>query len=365
MTTATTNAPALLAVIEAAGRAGVAVCLWGDPGIGKSSLIRALATNEGKPCETVLGSLREPSDFAGLPVVGEDGVYMEAPSWAKRIASAEDGAYLFLDELSTSTPSVQKAMLAVVLDRTVGDLHLPANTRVIAAANDPERAADGWDLAPPLANRFLHVDYNPTTTDWLDGIVSNFPVPTPEPLNPLNNTTRAIARAKVAGFLRTRPELLHDFPTSDETATGRAWPSRRTWTMLADIFAQTTTDTAADLAAAGLVGPGAAVEFLTWLAHADQPDPEAIIADPESIDWHALTPDRAWAALSGVVALSTQGTKAAWAKGWKPLAVAAEHDLASVAAACARAMLLARPEGAMPPASVKRFAPALTEAGLL
>lgn len=361
----TTNTPALLAVIEAAGRAGVAVCLWGDPGIGKSSLIRALADHQSMPCETVLGSLREPSDFAGLPVVTDHGVHLDAPSWAKRLATTEDGGYLFLDELSTATPAVQKAMLAVVLDRTVGDLTLPRSIRVIAAANDPERAADGWDLAPPLANRFLHVDYAPTATDWLDGIVSNFPMPTPEPLDAFNNTTRAIARGTVAGFLRTRPELLHDFPSTDEAATGRAWPSRRTWAMLADLLAQTTTDAATELAATGLVGPGAAVEFMTWLAHADLPDPETVIADPESIDWTSLSPDRAWATLSGVVALSTHGTKKAWAQGWKPLAVAAENDLASVAAACARAMLLARPEGAMPPASVKRFAPALVDAGLI
>lgn len=363
--TITTHTPTLLAVMEAAGRAGVAVCLWGDPGIGKSSLVRALAHHEGKPCETVLGSLREPSDFAGLPVVTDAGVSLEAPAWAKRLAAAEDGGYLFLDELSTAAPSVQKAMLAVALDRTVGDLQLPRSTRTIAAANDPERAADGWDLAPPLANRFLHVDYNPSTDDWLDGVVAGFPMPTPESLVALNVTSRAVALSKVTGFVRTRPELLHDFPTTDETSSGRAWPSRRTWRMLAEVLAQTTTDGAAELAAVGLVGPGAAHEFLTWLAHADLPDPADIIADPEGVDWSSLPADHAWAALSGVVALSTTGTKKAWASGWKPLAVAAENGLASVAAASARAMLLGRPEGATPPASVRKFAPALTEAGLL
>ena len=99
------HAPTMLAVIEAAGRAGIAVCLWGDPGTGKSSLIRALAAQQGMPCETVIGSLREPSDFAGLPVVTDTGVRFEAPTWAKRLHQAEDGGYLFLDELSTATPT--------------------------------------------------------------------------------------------------------------------------------------------------------------------------------------------------------------------------------------------------------------------
>ena len=113
------------------------------------------------PCETVIGSLREPSDFAGLPVVHDDGVRMEPPSWAKRLQVAGAG-YLFLDELSTSPPAVQAAMLGVALERRIGDLLLPRAVQVVAAANPPERAADGWDLTPaacqPLPSHRLHAD---------------------------------------------------------------------------------------------------------------------------------------------------------------------------------------------------------------
>ena len=48
---------ALVTVLQAAGRAGVPVCLWGDPGIGKSALIQAAAAADGVTCETVIGSL--------------------------------------------------------------------------------------------------------------------------------------------------------------------------------------------------------------------------------------------------------------------------------------------------------------------
>jgi hypothetical protein len=71
---------ALVTILYAAGRAGVAVCLWGDPGIGKSALIQAAADADGVPCETVIGSLREPSDFAGLRIVTDDGVHLEPPA---------------------------------------------------------------------------------------------------------------------------------------------------------------------------------------------------------------------------------------------------------------------------------------------
>ena len=53
---------ALVTVLRAAGRAGVAVCLWGDPGIGKSALIAAAAEADGVPCETVIATNSKPFD---------------------------------------------------------------------------------------------------------------------------------------------------------------------------------------------------------------------------------------------------------------------------------------------------------------
>lgn len=140
-------------VLDANGRAGVPSLLISGPGMGKSSLVRGLAAADGVLCKTVLGSLREPSDFAGLPVVREHGVTLEAPAWAKELV-AGGGGYLFLDELTTSPPAVQAAMLAVALDLTVGDVQLPKGTRVIAGANPPDCAAGGCELEAPLANRF-------------------------------------------------------------------------------------------------------------------------------------------------------------------------------------------------------------------
>src|SRR5262249_13065161 len=124
--------------IEACGRARVPVLLLSDPGTGKSSMVRSLASARGVPCETVLGSIREPADVAGLPVVPAtgDGVVLVPPAWARRLRDAGAG-YLFLDELTTCPPAVQAAMLGVALDRTVGDLTLPGDVVIIACANPP------------------------------------------------------------------------------------------------------------------------------------------------------------------------------------------------------------------------------------
>ena len=120
-------------------------CLWGAPGTGKTSAIKAMADAAGLPCETVIAAIREPSDFSGLPVIVDGVVRFAPPRWAERLAEAGRGL-LFLDEISTAPPAVQAALLRVVLERVVGDLELPEGIVVVAAANPPELAADGWDL---------------------------------------------------------------------------------------------------------------------------------------------------------------------------------------------------------------------------
>ncbi|EUA09613.1 hypothetical protein I553_3697 [Mycobacterium xenopi 4042] len=50
-------------------------------------------------------------------------------------------------------------------------------------------------------------------------------------------------------------------------------------------------DVAATQAAVfGLVGEGAGAEFLSWVATADLPDPDAVIADPARVDWAGERP---------------------------------------------------------------------------
>lgn len=114
--------------------------------------------------------------------------------------------------------------------------------------------------------------------------------------------------------------------------------------MLAGVLAQITTETAALYAAEGLVGKGPATEFLVWRKNADLPDPAALIADPESIDWDGMEPDRVWAAPDRRCGLRHgQRNQADWQSGWKPLATAADHGHAAVAASNARALMPAPP----------------------
>jgi hypothetical protein len=346
--------------------ARVPVLLWGAPGTGKTSALRAMATARGWPCEVVIASIREPSDFAGLPVVIEGGVRFAPPTWARRLAEAGRGL-LFLDELSTAPPAVQAALLRVVLERVVGDLPLPDEVAVVAAANPPEQAADGWDLSPPLANRFCHLDWDVEARGFARGIAAGFAPPHVPDLAPGWESRLPVSNGLVGAFALVRPALVCAPPT-DRAAAGRGWPSPRSWEMAARLHtAAVAADVSGEAVSAlirGSVGDGPGVEFLSWIAEMDLPDPESVLADPNGFSLPERG-DRAYAVLSSVAgAVAAEPTPERWSAGWRVVVRAAE-SAPDVAAMAARVLAACRPPGASPPSEIKAFLPLLRDAGML
>ncbi|MFG1616024.1 AAA family ATPase [Nonomuraea wenchangensis] len=342
--------------------ANLPVILWGAPGTGKTSAVTALGAAAGLPVEVVVGSIREPSDFSGLPVLRDGGTWFAPPRWAERLA-AGGGGLLFLDELTTAPPAVQAAMLRVVLEGTVGDLTLPDEVRIVAAANPPDQAADGWDLSAPLANRLIHLDWTVSAEDVAEGFAGGFPVPEFQLKAPVGT---ADARALVGAFLRVRPELVLAVPDSPDRA-GRGWPSPRSWEMAARAVAACEHLGAGEPVLAelvlGAVGEAAGFELLSWRRNLDLPDPQTLLNDlraplPERLDrLHAL--------LGAVVAyVRSDGTTDTWERAWAVVARVA-RTAPDVAATAARSLARSRPEGATLPETMLELAPVLRSAGLL
>ncbi|MFE6189753.1 AAA family ATPase [Streptomyces sp. NPDC056465] len=348
------------------------VLLWGEPGIGKSAGMEQLAAGLGLELETVVASVHEPSDFAGLPVVGDDpavtGVPMAPPDWAVRLARSGRGL-LFFDELSSAPPAVQAALLRVVLERRVGSLRLPGSVRIVAAANPPSSAADGWHLSPPLANRFVHLRWTHDPRTVARGMAGTWPalgVPVVDPAK----VSGAVARARgvVSGFLTARPGLVHHLP-ADAESRGRAWPSPRTWDMalrlLATGYAAGTGREAVATALTGAVGDGAGIELLSYLDHLDLPDPDRVLADPDAF---ALPErgDRQLAFLISVVA-AVQGepTRKRWEAGWAVLAKAVDAGVPDVAARAAVDLAAMRSLDWPVPPGIDGFLDLLRQSGAL
>ncbi|QMU74580.1 AAA domain-containing protein [Streptacidiphilus sp. PB12-B1b] len=352
-----------LEALTLAVAADLPVLLWGEPGIGKTAALTQLAASLDLPLTTVIASVHEPTDFSGLPVVGDDptvqGVPMAPPQWAVELVRAGRGL-LFLDELSTATPAVQAALLRVVLERRVGTLQLPPGVRIVAAANPRASAADGWELSPPLANRFVHLYWvhdRDVVVRGLGGIWPRAELPSlvPERLP----EAVAYARRAVCGFLEARPTLIHRLPNT-ETRRGGAWPSPRSWeaalTLLAFGTAASASREVLALLVRGAVGDGPGLELLAHLDRMELPDPESLLADPASAELPARG-DLRQAALEAVVAaVGARPQRARWEAGWAVLVRALETGVPDLLVAPATALAALRRDDWEVPEAVERLA---------
>lgn len=347
------NTSPMMRALAAAIRSNTPVLIWGMPGVGKTASIEAAARSWGYHPETIVGSVREAPDFMGFP--REDGSYTPL-AWASRLAEADRGL-LFLDELTTAAPSVQRVMLRVIEERYVGDFHLPDSVAIVAAANPPEVAVDGWELAAPVANRLFHIDWHFDIEAWLDGVVTDFVDSAPPSLDSMlgngSDVDKARVRGAITAFLRQRPELTQSFPANPADA-GKAWPSPRTWTKAMAILGELRPDDddAALLVLKGCVGEGAAIEYLSWVAATDLADPEAVLANPAIVDWASERPDRLFALIGSVSALvrmrlnADKKNSAVWESGMAVLVACAEGNRPDAATPAARALLNLKPADA-------------------
>lgn len=349
------------------GRWGLNLLWWGRPGIGKSRVIEGTAASLGLLCHTLVASIREPADFGGLPIPVEKGKrrFMEyaPPGWAADLEVEGDGrGVVFVDEITTTAPATQAALLRMVLDGALGDYNFPDSVRFVAAANPVVDAAGGWDLTPPLANRFGHLSWETPEvrdwTDWLIGANGKRAVETEGEISAEGEEKRvlavwpkAFAKAKgiVAGFIKSRPELLFKMPDVGSASRGKAWPSPRTWEMatraLAGCDVHGADDVLADELVSAFVGAGAASELTTFRTRVKLPDPELVLDGKIDFKHDPTKLDRTVAVLSSCSALVTspkcdrQGERAE--KLWE-IVGGVTKEVADLAVPAARALVRKR-----------------------
>ncbi|WP_020475825.1 ATP-binding protein [Zavarzinella formosa] len=231
------------------------VYLWGQPGIGKSSLVRQAANANNLSLVDVRATLLDPVDLRGLPSVVDGTAVWCPPAFLPKAGKG----LLFLDELAQAPPLVQAACLQLTLDRKLGEYELPEGWSVIAAGNRGEDRAGTHRLISPLLNRFVHLDVEVSADDWQAWAVT------------------ANVAAEVRAFLRFRPGLLFEFkPESNQ----RAFPTPRSWSFVSDTLKLTPAELLLPVVA-GCVGEGPAAEFVAFLRlFRELPDIDSVLTQP-------------------------------------------------------------------------------------
>lgn len=119
---------------------------------------------------------------------------------------------LFLDELNACSLEVQKAFYSLILERRIGEYHLPDGSIVIGAGNRMQDNAITRQLPSALINRMVHVELRPSSRVWLEWAAENG-------IHPY-----------VYDYLCARPDHLWRQPSKTE----EPYSSPRSWHMLSD-----------------------------------------------------------------------------------------------------------------------------------
>ncbi|MFB7917056.1 AAA family ATPase [Streptomyces sp. NPDC056061] len=176
---------------------GATPALMGEPGIGKSSFVEALAYSMGTkafvlPCN----QLADKADLTGArlaPYTKIDGsqsykqVFYPHQVIQECIDYAEDNPrewpILFLDEINRTTSDVTSGALTLVTLRRMGHIELPDNVRIVVAGND-KGTVTTLDEASLSRFTIFHVEPDATTlvsvlgddmNPWVKKVLTQYP----------------------------------------------------------------------------------------------------------------------------------------------------------------------------------------------
>lgn len=301
-------------------RWGLPLKLEGEPGTVKSAKVEEIAMANGLHCEVVIASLREPSDFLGLPVPSDDGsVKYAPPAWVKRVIE-NPHSVVFFDEVNTAPPSVQASLLRVILEGWVGDVKLPDTVRFMMAMNSVEDAAGGHDLAMPMANRTGHLAWDgPSPKEWVDWLLGSSSNGTHEAQASAAEEEKKItkqwpayfaqATGLVGGYITRNPSALHAKPSAGSPDASGAWASRRTWEMatraLGSAKLHDLSESDTDKFLAAFIGSAQARQLKVFLREMDLPNPADLLDGKAKYEHNPDRLDRTMVVLNACTALVT------------------------------------------------------------
>ncbi|MBD0673940.1 AAA family ATPase [Streptomyces sp. CBMA156] len=187
----------LTTLIKQALEVGATPALMGEPGIGKSSFVQALAYSMGTQAFTLpCNQLADKADLTGarlVPYTKGDGtqsykqvfyphqVIQECIDYAEK--NPREWPLLFLDEINRTTSDVTSGALTLVTLRKMGDVELPKNVRIVVAGNDKGNVTS-LDEASLSRFAIFHVEPDAATlmsvlgdniNPWVKTVLTQYP----------------------------------------------------------------------------------------------------------------------------------------------------------------------------------------------
>lgn len=238
------------------------VFVWGAPGIGKSDVVRQVATDLGIELIDKRLSQSDPTEMKGFPWADQKSGTMkffrddQLPTKGKGI--------LFLDELNNAPQAVQAPAYQLILDRRLGSYELPPGWTVVAAGNRAQDRAITHAMSSALKNRFTHLDMEPDLEDWMQWAMAH----------DISHLTRGYLRWRQANFCvdKITPEM-------------RAFPTPRAWVKVDRIMNNPSLSEAiCHELIKGTVGEGVGLEYFGYArTEASLPDFDEILAKPTTV----------------------------------------------------------------------------------
>lgn len=300
------KANAIVEAIKTAHRARRPVFIHGQPGCGKSELVKQAAVELNCELRDVRASQLESVDLRGLPFIKNDTTNWSVPNFLppmfvinEKTGKLEENltfGILFLDELNQANQSTQAAAYQLILDRRLGDYILPVNWVVMAAGNRAVDRAIANKMGSALKNRFVHVELEVDNDEWLKW------------------ASKSSIHPAIIGYIRFRPTGLNDLgqpgnegkKRMEAALEGNAFATPRSWFFASEIIkAQPNPDIEYELLK-GTVGEANVADFTAFLrVYRNLPDLDDVIKNP---DKHEVPKDPAtrYALATGLACRTTK-----------------------------------------------------------
>lgn len=231
----------------------------GAPGGGKSALAKQIGHELGfDRVEMFYASLRDPVDLLGTPRNDEEVTRWIPPAELAQLQTGRN--LLILDELSDAVVQMQNGLCGLILERSLGNLHLSPQTHIIATGNRTKDKSGANRVVSKLRGRVRTFEFTENIDDWCEWALD------------------AGIDVVLIQFLRFRPDLLSAFDPE------RISPTPRNWERVNMIPNELPTDVYfANVA--GDVGEGAAAEYTGFRRiYEALPNIDGILMNPSKAD---------------------------------------------------------------------------------